>query len=514
MLHSTAFLKTAFCLVLLLGLNANGTFLRAAVQPNSLFTDGMVLQRDTPVPIWGTAANGEKITVKFAGQSVDTTAQDGKWLVKLQPLNTSAQPSTLTISGENTVTINNVLVGDVWVCSGQSNMERQLGPRPPQPLIDNWEQEAASADFPNIREFFVPEKGLPAPIDDLNGKWVVCTPQTAPTFSAISFFFARALYQKINVPIGLLFSAVGGTPVEAWTSKEALESKPEGKEVYAAYDKALQDYPAKLADFQQHQAELMQKYNDALAKAQAANQPPPPKPGPPHDPAQHDLPNRHYNAMIAPIIPYAIRGAIWYQGEANSGHGKAYQTLFPLMISDWRQRWGEGDFPFLFVQLAPYRGNSPDVREAQLLTAQTVAKTAVIVTTDLGDPTNVHPPHKAPVGERLALAARAVAYGEKIEYSGPLFDKAETAGSQITIHFTHVGSGLLAKDGALKGFEIAGADKKFSPADAVIKDDTVVVSSATVPTPVYVRYGWNSVPEVNLYNKEELPASPFRTDTD
>ncbi len=489
------------------------SFLRANVQPNSLFTDGMVLQRDRPVPVWGTAGDGEKVTVTFAGQTVSTTAQGGKWMLKLQPLTVNNQPATLTISGENTVTVSNVLVGDVWVCSGQSNMERQLGPRPPQPLIDNWEQEAATADFPNIREFFVPEKGLPAPVDDVKGKWVACTPQTAPNFSAVSFFFARALYSKINVPIGLLFSAVGGTPVEAWTSKEALGSKPEGQDVLAGYEKALQDYPGKIADYQQHQAELMQKYADDLAKAQAANQPPPRKPGPPNDPAVHDLPCRHYNAMIAPIIPYAMRGVIWYQGEANSGRGKQYQTLFPLMISDWRQRWAEADFPFLFVQLAPYRGNSPELREAQLLTAQTIPSTAMVVTTDLGVPDNVHPPHKAPVGERLALAARALAYEEKIEYSGPLFEKAEVSGNQIVVHFTHVGSGLTAKDGPLKGFALAGADKKFSPAEASIQDNTVVVSSPTVPSPVYVRYGWNSVPEVNLYNVEGLPASPFRTDT-
>ena len=217
--------------------------------------------------------------------------------------------------------------------------------------------------------------------------------------------------------------------------------------------------------------------------------------------------------MIAPIIPYAMRGVIWYQGEANSGRGKQYQTLFPLMISDWRQRWAEADFPFLFVQLAPYRGNSPELREAQLLTAQTIPSTAMVVTTDLGVPDNVHPPHKAPVGERLALAARALAYEEKIEYSGPLFEKAEVSGNQIVVHFTHVGSGLTAKDGPLKGFALAGADKKFSPAEASIQDNTVVVSSPTVPSPVYVRYGWNSVPEVNLYNVEGLPASPFRTDT-
>jgi sialate O-acetylesterase len=218
--------------------------------------------------------------------------------------------------------------------------------------------------------------------------------------------------------------------------------------------------------------------------------------------------------MVAPLIPYTIKGVIWYQGESNGGRGKQYQTLFPLMISDWRQRWGEGNFPFLFVQIAPYKGNDPAIREAQLLTFKSVPATAMVVTTDIGDPTNIHPTHKRPVGERLALAARALAYGEKIEYSGPVFNSAKIDGAKVVISFTHVGGGLLAKDGPLKGFELAGADKKFTPAQAQIQGDTIIVTSAQVPSPAFVRYGYTQSPDVNLFNQDGLPASPFRTDQD
>ena len=458
----------------------------AAVTPNSLFGDDMVLQRDMPVPIWGTARDGETVTVAFQGQTVSTTASGGKWMVRLKPLRAGG-PFTMTLSGDNTLTLQNVLVGDVWVCSGQSNMERQLGPRPPQPLIDDWQKEADSADFPQIRQFGVAERGAAEPQTEVTGKWVVCSPQTAPNFTAVGFFFGRALFQSEHVPIGLLFSSVGGTPASAWTSREAMLGNPATQDILTNYDKALQDYKAA----------------------------PPPAPGTkaPADPARK-APGRHFNAMIAPLMPYAIRGVIWYQGETDSGAARQYRSLFPLMISDWRRRWGEGDFPFLFVQVAPYRGTGPDIREAQLMTLGTSPNTAMVVTTDIGDADNIHPPHKQAVGARLALAAEALSYHEKREYSGPLFQAMTIQGNKAVLTFTHTTGGLVAQGGALKGFTIAGADKKFVPATAEIQGDKIVVHSDQVPSPVAVRYGWANVPDVNLFNGAGLPASPFRTDPD
>lgn len=290
-------------------------------------------------------------------------------------------------------------------------------------------------------------------------------------------------------------------------------SKPETSAIQQAYEKAVADYPAKLAAYQQNLPQLTEKHKQDVAAAQQQGKPAPGLPGPPRSPVDRP-PGCLFNAMIAPLIPFPIKGAIWYQGESNGGRGRQYQTLFPLMIADWRQRWGEGDFPFLFVQIAPYRGADSAIREAQLLTFKSAPNTDMVVTTDIGDPNDIHPTHKAPVGERLALAARVLAYGEKTEYSGPVFDSAKIAGPQVTLSFTHVGGGLVAKDGPLKGFELAGADKKFVPAEAQIQGQTVVVTSDRAPNPVYVRYGWAPSPEVNLFNNDGLPASPFRTDTD
>lgn len=483
-----------------------------AVQLNSLFSDHMVLQRDLPLFVWGTGKDGENVSVQISDQTVSATVVDGKWSVRLQPLSAGG-PFTLTVKGDNIVTVQDVLVGEVWVCSGQSNMERQLGPRPQQPLIDNWQQTAATADFPNIREYYVPEKGAPNPVDDAHGAWTVCSPQTALQFTAVGFFFARELYQKLNIPIGIVFTAVGGTPAEAWTSREALLGKPETAGLVENLDKAVQEYQSKLDQWNQDSASIMEKYNQDVAAAQQAGKPLPHKPGPPRTPlGEIHQPAQLYNAMIAPLKPYAMRGVIWYQGEANCKRGRQYQTLFPLMIDDWRKAWGEGDFPFLFVQIAPFTTNTPDVREAQLLTLKNTPDTAMVVTTDIGDANNIHPSHKEPVGVRLALAARALAYGEKIEFSGPIFDSVDFQGNKAVAKFTHVGGGLAARGDTLRGFEVAGADRKFVPAQATISGDTVVASSDQVPNPTALRYGWANAPDVNLLNQDGLPASPFRTD--
>lgn len=482
-----------------------------AAQLNSLFSDNVVLQQNKPLPIWGTGSDGEKIEVTLGNHSATATVSGGKWRVRLDAL-PAGGPYTLTVRGDNALTVGNVLVGEVWVCSGQSNMERQLGPRNGQKLLENWQQEAAAADFPQIRMFFVARNPAPNPVEDAHGKWVVCSPATVKDFSAVGFFFARALQADLKVPVGMIFSAVGGTPVEAWTSQAALESVPAGAELLRKADQDIREFPAKLAQYKTDEPGLLQKYEQDVAAAAAAGKPAPKKPSAPADPTNKH-PSGLFNGMIAPLMPCAIRGVIWYQGESNGGRGKQYRTLFPLMIRDWRSRWQQGDVPFCFVQLATYRASDPMIREAQFLALTRVAQTAMVVTTDVGDASDIHPTRKVPVGVRLALAARAVAYHEKIEFSGPLFAASEFKDGKVILHFSHA-NGLTAKGGVLTGFVIAGADRKWVPADAVIHGDTVVVNSPTVSAPTAVRYNWAGVADGNLFNSADLPASPFRTDAE
>jgi sialate O-acetylesterase len=438
---------------------------RAEVKPNGLFCDGAVLQQEIRVPVWGTARDGEKVTVKFQGQKVSTVARGGRWLVKLKPLKAGG-PFTLTITGDNTITLTNVLVGEVWLCSGQSNMGFSLAG------AENAAEAIGAASDPQLRLFTVPREPAESPQTDVAGTWTESTPDTAAKFSAVAYFFGRDLRRARKVPVGLINSSVGGTPAEAWTSRAAVAAVPELKQLL----------------------EL----------------PPPNSPAPKSK--RPKAPGCLYNGMIAPLQPYALAGAIWYQGEANSGRAAQYQKLFPTMIRNWRKAWGQDNFPFLFVQIAPHEKMSPEIREAQLMTWKKVADTALIVTADVGDAKDIHPGKKEPVGARLALAARAVAYGEKIEYSGPAFTSMKVKGNRAVLSFTHTGSGLMAKEGELKGFTLAGADGNFLHANATIDGAKVVVSSSSVTKPVAVRYGWENVPDVNLFNREGLPASPFRTD--
>jgi len=503
------------------------------VQPNPLFSDGAVLQRDASVPVWGKATKeGEKVTVRFDGQSETTTAKDGKWMVHLKP-HKAGGPFVLTIEGENTVTVNNVLVGEVWVCSGQSNMAFRFK------MAANAATEGPTANYPKLRMFTVEKKNSFQPLSELTGQWVECSPTTVSDFSAVGYFFGRDIHKALGVPVGMIHSAVGGTPAQAWTSLSGLEKPPQFKDYVEAAKNGMSNneqakvkYAQELADFktkiQQWNKEVGKDYSEALKawtaenkKNEAAGNPQSPMPTPsapkPVAPAPIDgakCPTVLFNGMIAPVVPYAIKGVIWYQGEANAGNSVEYRTLFPRMIADWREKWGQGAFPFLFVQIAPFMGKPPEMREAQLLSWKNTPNTAMTVTTDVGEANNIHPKQKEPVGARLALAARALAYGEKIEYSGPVFDSLKIDQNRAVLSFKHVGSGLLAKGGELKGFTIAGADQKFIDAKAAIKGDTVVVSSEQVSAPVAVRYGWANVPDVNLYNKEGLPASPFRTDTE
>ncbi|MEI9898223.1 MAG: sialate O-acetylesterase [Chthoniobacter sp.] len=498
-----------FASVLALALSiAAARHAEAAVKLPALFSDHAVLQRGMPIPVWGTADPGEEVTVTLNGDPQKTKAgADGKWKVSL-PATKAAESLTLTVKGTNTLTVNDVAVGEVWVNSGQSNMAFTLKGD------INAEAAAAASTDPQLRFFTVGANASDTPLDTVGGRWVSASPGTSPLFSAVGYYFARELRKTLQVPVGMLSSSVGGTPAEAWTSHEALTANPDLKDIFAAQASAIQLWPTAVANFQKNEARLLAAWQANVEKAKAAGNPPPRKPVAPEDPTKNKRrPSGLYNAMIAPLQPYGIRGAIWYQGEANSQRGKQYRTLFPTMIADWRKAWGEGDFPFFFVQIAPHIGQTPELREAQLLTSQNVPHTAIAVITDFGEPTNIHPKHKEPVGLRLSLAARALAYGEKIEYSGPTFDSLQVDGNKAALKFQHA-AGLMAKDGDLKGFTIAGEDKNFVPAKAEIKGDIVTVSADSVTKPVAVRYGWARVPDVNLYNGAGLPASPFRTDVE
>ncbi len=489
--------------------------LHADLVPNPLFSDNAVLQQGAEVPVWGSAASGEKVTVSFAGQKLSTVAREGRWMIRLAPMTATFEPRTMTISGSNTVTFTNVLVGEVWICSGQSNMERELGPRIRQKPIINWEKEAASANYPAIRQFYVPHTVSTNPITTLSGSWQVCSPETVASFTAVGYFFGRDLYRDLHVPVGLIHSSWGGTPAEAWTRHEVFSSDPALAGVLKAEAEAVATYPDRLAKFRAEEPELRRQFEAVAAQRRAEGKLPPPPPAAPPDPVRNQRsPSVLYNGMIHPLIPYAMRGVIWYQGESNRERPQEYRSLFPAMIADWRTQWGIGDFPFLFVQVAPYHQMPPGIREAQLMSLKRATNTAMTVTMDCGDTADIHPADKEPVGSRLALAARALAYGQGIEYSGPLFREARTEGNSMVISFSHAGMGLVAKGGSLKGFAIAGSDGNFVPANAEIRGDTVVVSSPGVPLPVAVRYGWENAPEVNLFNRAGLPASPFRTDSE
>jgi len=476
---------------------------QAEVKLNALFTDGAVLQRELPVPIWGTASDGEKVTVSLAGQTAATTAKDGRWQVKLQPLKAGG-PHVLTVEGTNKLEVKDVLVGEVWLCSGQSNMAFTLN------RADNGEEAAAKSENPKIRLFKVGTNPQDTPQRDVKAKWEPCNPQTTPGFTAVGYFFGRDLQKALDVPVGLICSSVGGTPAQAWTSKEVLESLPAGKKHLDAQAEAMKGRDAAEAKLRAEQ----EAWKAKAAEARAAKQPPP---RPPRGPAflGSKRPACLYNGMIAPLVPYAMRGAIWYQGEANSTDAPNYRELLPAMIKNWRRDFNP-DLTFLIVQLAPYDRPAPEAwaffRDAQRQIALHTPNTGIAVIPDAGNPTDIHPKHKEPAGQRLALQALAKAYGKDLVSSGPDFKSVAFAKGRATLTFTQVGGGLVAKDGALTGFLIAGDDQKFVPAIAKIVKDKVEVSSADVPAPKAVRYAWKNMPDGNLWNKAGLPASPFRTD--
>ena len=443
-----------------------GSVTLADVTLNPLFSENMVLQRDQAIPVFGSAVAGEKIAVTLAGETVTTTAgDDGQWQVKLAAQEAGG-PHVLSVQGTNRIDVKNVLIGEVWLCSGQSNMAWTVS------RARNPEDEAAAADLPQIRHYKTGRGG--------NGTWTVCSPDTVGGFTATGYFFGRELHKEWQVPVGLINSSVGGTPIEHWTN---------------------------VADQQQMFDKDEVKQRLATAGTRAA-------------PGSGVL----YEGMIKPLAPYAIRGAIWYQGERNSKTGDPYLYRYqmPTLISNWRRDWNQGDFPFGIVQLpdfqAPQQQPSEQngwvlVREGMARTAATFPNTGMAVTLGLGEAKNIHPRNKQDVGKRLARWALGTVYGREIVYSGPVYQSMSVQGNKIVLSFDHIGGGLTSRGSdELIGFAIAGDDKKFVWADARIVGDKVEVSSPDVSEPVAVRYAWASNPKFSLYNKEGLPASPFRTD--
>jgi sialate O-acetylesterase len=474
------------------------------VEVNPLFTDGAVLQRGQSLPVWGTARDGEKVTVEFAGQKASTTAAGGKWSVSLEPLKEGG-PLTMTIAGDNVLSVEDILIGDVWLCSGQSNMHFQMK------SVENAPQEIAAMDFPSVRFFTVKQQFALEPSGEAPGAWKAVTPATAADCSAVACYFGTALHRERGVPIGLIVSSVGGTRIESWMGEGTLAATGESAALVEKWKKvSSKEFGEIGAAYSAFQHQRDRVHPDAVRDARSKGLPAPPAPVAPKIRC-HDRPGALHNGMIAPLQPFAIRGAIWYQGESNAGQPLPYRKLLPAMIADWRSVWGK-DLPFLFVQLAPHRSIHPSFREAQHRIWEDTPHTAMAVTTDVGNAENIHPTRKRPVGERLALAARALSYGEKITPCGPVFESMETRGNRAVVSFGHIGGGLIAKGEALTGFTVAGDDGKFLPADAVIEGDKVTLTSAKVPQPKAVRYNWAIMPDGNLFNRDGLPAAPFRSD--
>ncbi len=480
---------------------------QADVSLPNIFGDHMVLQRDQLNPVWGWADKGEKVTVTIAGQSHTATADaNGDWRVKLAPMKVG-KPLTLTMKGKNTITFQDVLVGEVWICSGQSNMGFALASAYDSDL------DIMTAKYPNIRLISVPQVGTQEPQKNFKGKWERCSPQTVASFSAVGYYFGRQLHQALDIPIGLIDNAWGGSSAEAWVRRDVLAADKRYSEMLASWDQTAKTYNHEKA-VAAWKARV-KKWEEGGKKGG--------KPRAPRDPLTgNHRPANIYNGVLLPTIGYGIRGAIWYQGESNAGRAYQYRHLFPLMIQHWRDEWKQGDFPFYWVQLADFRSEADqpgdsswgELREAQTMTLSKLKNTGQAVIIDVGEGRDIHPRNKLTVGKRLARWALAKDYGIKIPYQSPTYKSMEVKGGKATITFDHVGKGLYAFDVTNPvGFAIAGKDQKFVWADAkIVGSDKVQVWSDKVKEPVAVRYGWAENPVVNLYSREGLPATPFRTD--
>jgi sialate O-acetylesterase len=484
----------------------------------SIYGDHAVLQRGKSLPLWGTSEPFDPITVTFQGQTVRTAAdKDGRWLARLRPLTASSVPADLVVEGASEVKIHDVVVGEVWLCSGQSNMEFTVDNGGIMYRVANAEAEVAAANYPLIRQLRIERAVATSPAGTAKtGGWQAASPKTVGQFTAVGYFFARDIHQLLGVPVGIILSCWGGTPIESWMSDEARASTSIAGILRERWEKALGEWPA---DRVARYPAQMQAWEKAQAKAEATHTKNPLSwPRPPASTDSPALPGGLFNGMIAPLQPGALRGILWYQGESNTEHPAEYAELLRTLIRSWRVGWRQGDLPFYFVQLANFgpKEDATDRSWARLREAQARALslpgTGMAVTIDIGDATNVHPANKQEVGRRLALIAEAKLFGFKIEYSGPEFASVLPDGDTLRVHFTHLGTRLVVHGDAVKSLEVAGTDRVFHKANGVILDKELLVSSPDVPWPVAVRYAWTNSPEANLYNSVGLPAVPFRTD--
>jgi sialate O-acetylesterase len=486
MLHKTC---ASFVLVLAFASNAY-----ADVQLPGIISDHMLLQRDVPARIFGKAQPGEAVTVTFRGQTAQTvTDPNGRWEVWLKPL-TLGPAADMTIAGMNTVTITDVLVGDVWIGSGQSNMQWAVR------QADNADAEIAAAKFPQIRLFYVPRKPSAVPVEDVDARWVVCSPETIADFSAVLYYFGRQMHQDLKVPMGLIHSSWGGTPIASWISGPSLVVNTRLEPFLTYWQNVILQYPVSAS-----------RYEQTLKKWEASGSQGP-RPGAPMGPGHAHEPTSLYNGMMAPLVKYTIKGALWYQGETEAGRaqGHIYGDAMMTLVQDWRRAFGQGDFPFYWVQLANFgnankNGHWMRVQEGQVK-ATALRHTGVAVITDIGNPTNIHPTNKQDVGRRLAMLAQN-------KGASPLYRQFTREGSAIRVWFDNAGKTLKTRgDAPVIGFQIAGGDGKYVAATAQIEGTTVLVSSPDVPNPQSVRYAWDYNPDANLINALGLPASLFRTD--
>jgi len=480
----------------------------------SLFGDHMVLQRNIPCKVWGWADAGEKVTVTIGNQSHTAMAgNNGAWSIHLKPLKAGG-PHKLTVKGKNELAFEDVLVGEVWICSGQSNMAW-----PVANAVDP-DLESMTAKYPNIRLISVPQVGTQEPQQDFNGAWTRCTPETVKNFSAVGYFFGRQLHQTLDIPIGLIDNAWGGSAAEAWIPKDVLATDDRYADLLKKWDDLAASYD--WDEVQANHQQRLEKWRAAVIQARKDGKPAPRRPRNPRNPLTgNHRPANIYNGVLKPTIGYGIRGAIWYQGESNSSRAYQYRNLFPLMITQWRKEWELGDFPFYWVQLADFRDESPEPQEsswAELREAQTMTlklpNSGQAVIYDLGEAHDIHPRDKQNVAKRLARWALANDYGYDIPYRSPQYKSMEKNGSRIVLTFDHVGGGLDTHDvRELQGFAIAGEDKQFHWANArIVAKDKIEVWSEQVSAPVAVRYAWADNPVANVQNVHGLKLTPFRTD--
>lgn len=482
------------------------SLLFAQIKLPALISDNMVLQQQSSVALWGWAPPGERITISPGWTTKPVTVaanNEGKWLAYVKT-GKAGGPYTIHFSGPAVVEVKNVLLGEVWLASGQSNMEFFIGktPNPSYTGVTNYSEVIKDAEYPAVRQIDVPNKVADGPQEDFRGHWKMATVRTIDTFSAVAYFFAKEIHKATGYPVGIINATWGGTPAESWTSKEVLQSDTDLKVILERYQKAVENFPVE-----------NEKYRQALEKWRAdTSQKKGGAPAAPIGPTHNKSPYKLYNGMIVPIQPYTLKGVIWYQGESNADRAWQYRKLFPALIANWRSDWKAPKLPFYFVQISPHRSQPPEIRDAQLYVYRHTPFTGMAVTTDNGDSLDIHPRNKELVGKRLSLWALHNQYGRKdILVSGPLYKSMKIEGNKIRIFFDH-SEGLQAKDGQLTEFRVAGADQNFVPATAIVEGNTIVVWNESISKPRAVRFAWRNIPRPNLYNKAGLPASPFRTD--